>query len=320
MNTAPPALSGGPRLGIDLGGTTITAVVTGRGAEVRAVAEGETGDHSDPGVVLDRVSGLARSALAQAGVRADELVAAGVGLPGEVEVEAGAFRSSPIMPTWHNVPVASGLKERLGVMFGVENDANATLLGEWAFGAGQGADPVLLLTLGTGIGGAVLVNGKIVRGFRGSAGEVGHLSVDPEGPVCWCGGRGCLGLLGSATALVRRYREAADLGDAAAVDGRTVARALAQGDPAAVAAVDELAHWLARGVADAACVLGPERVVLFGGILAGVGDALLAGIRARLAVRPYPAVISSLQVVSATLGPRAGAIGASLLSPVGAPA
>ena len=304
----------GPRLGVDLGGTTITAVVTGAGAELYAVAEGATGDHADPEEVLDRVAEIAVAACQKAELSPSELVAVGAGLPGEVEPARGLFRSSPILPTWKDVPVAAGLAARLGQRVSVENDANATLLGEWAFGAGQGADPVLLLTLGTGIGGAILVNGRLVTGCRGSAGEVGHLSVDPNGPPCWCGGRGCLGLLASATALCRQYRVQAHLPDDAPVDGRLVAERFDAGEPAAIRAVDTVAIWLARGIENAAVVLAPERVVIFGGILGGLGGPLLDGVRRRLAARPYPAVIATLQVVPAQLGPHAGAIGASLLS------
>lgn len=303
-----------PRLGIDLGGTSITAVVVDGDGQVCAVATGDTGDHAEVGPVLDRVAAAARAALAEARLSTYDLLGLGVGLPGEVEPALGVFRASPILPTWVDVPVAALLAERLGREVGVENDANATLLGEWRWGAGRGADPVLLLTLGTGIGGAVLVDGRIVRGHRGSAGEVGHLSVDFEGPVCWCGQRGCLGLLASATALLRYYREEAEA-PPDALDGRVVAAALAAGEPAAAAAVDRLAHWLARGVAGAAVVLAPERVVLFGGILGGVGEPLIDGLRHRLSERPYPAVVASLDVVPAALGPHAGAIGAALLPP-----
>lgn len=300
----------GPRLGIDLGGTTMTAVVTGAGASLRAEAHGETGDHADPGAVLDRVAALAREAMAAAGVSRGELVGAGIGLPGEVEPDRGLFRSSPILPTWRDVSVARLLGQRLGFAVGTENDANATLLGEWAFGAAGGADPVLLLTLGTGIGGAVLVDGRILRGHRGSAGEIGHLSIDPRGPRCWCGNHGCLGLLASTTALVETYRREAGL---ASADGLAVAEAWHLGDDAAATALDQMCDALAAGIAAAAVVLAPQRVVLFGGVLGGLGDPLLAGVRERLAGRPYPAVLAELEIVAATLGPLAGAVGASLL-------
>lgn len=290
----------------------MTAVVTGDGYRLRGIAHKKTGDHADPGAVLDRVAAAARQAMDLAGVGPHELVGAGIGLPGEVEPDRGLFRSSPILPTWRDVPVAKMLGERLGFSIGTENDANATLLGEWAFGAARGADPVLLLTLGTGIGGAVLIDGRILRGHRGSAGEVGHLSVDPNGPVCWCGNRGCLGLLASATALCEAYR--ARTGDPdAEVDGHIVAEALESGSEAATGALDQVCDALAKGIAAASVVLAPRRVVLFGGIVSGLREPLLQRVRASVNARPYPAVLTELEIVAATLGPHAGAIGASLL-------
>jgi len=301
------------RLGIDLGGTTMSVVLLeGDDPVPRDLADAPTGDHRAPDVVLDRVASLARGLLAGRGVEASELRAAGIGAPGEVEPETGVFRSSPIFPTWREVPVAAALEARLGLPVALDNDANAAAWGEARLGAGRGHDPLLVLTLGTGIGGAVVSGGRVLRGHLGSAGEIGHLSIDPSGPLCWCGGRGCLGLLASASALAARYRAEAGLPEDEDVGGLRVARALESGDPAARRALDALAEALARGIADAICVLAPRRVVLTGGILA-LGDGLLEPIRHLLARRPYPAAIAACEVVAGALGARAGAVGAALL-------
>lgn len=298
----------GLRLGVDLGGTSILAVVLGPDRSVLSRAYGLTEDHAEVEPVLQRLEIVTRAALAKAGARPDAIEAAGMGVPGEVEGDR--LRATPILPTWRDVPVGTLLARRLGIQrVDIENDANAALIGECALGAARGADQALLLTLGTGIGGALAVGGRLLRGFQGSAGEVGHLSVDPAGPPCWCGNRGCLGQLASATALTRAWREATGRDE----DGRAIASALEAGDARAAAVVDELAGWLARGIAGAAVVVAPEVVVLTGGIVDGLAEPLLAGVRSRLAARPYPAVLASLRVESAALGPWAGAVGAALL-------
>ena len=309
----------GARLGVDLGGTSFLAVVLGPDGAVRAEVQGATLDHHAPDEVLDRVAAAALDALTDAGVTVQELVAVGIGLPGEVNIEAGTFRCSPIFPTWVDVPVAEALSARLGLSPGagpqvrVENDANATLLGELALGAGRGADPVVLLTLGTGVGGAIAVGGRLVRGSQGSAGELGHLPVDAAGPPCGCGGVGCLGVMASAPALARIYRAHAGLDEGAWVDGSTVAAAWRAGEAAAEAAIEAVASALARGLASAAVVLAPERAILFGGLMAGLGEPLIKALRRQLSRVPYPAAVAALDVVPAALGARAGAIGASLL-------
>lgn len=306
----------GPRLGIDLGGTAIKVVVTGDDASILAETECATGDHANIAPVLARVGDLALRALRQAGVSVGELRGAGIGLPGEVDVDAGLLRSSAILPSWRAVPVARLLGERLSVALASENDANATLLAEHSFGAARGACSALLLTIGTGIGGAVMVDGKLIRGHRGCAGEVGHVSVDPRGPQCWCGQRGCLGMMASAGALVACYRENAAERCPDSVNGLFVAQRYEQEDPAAKLAVARVAYYLAQGISAAACVLAPERVILFGGVVSGLAGPLLSAVRQQLAARAYPAAVASLGLVAARLGPHAGAIGATLLSGV----
>lgn len=303
----------GPRLGIDLGGTGIKVVVTGDDASILAATEGVTGDHTEVAPVLAHVGELALRALRQAGVSVDELRSAGIGLPGEVDTDTGLLRSSAILPSWRAVPVGRLIGDRLGIALRSENDAKATLLAEHAFGAARGVRSALLLTVGTGVGGAVMVDGKLVRGHRGCAGEVGHVSVEPGGPLCWCGQCGCLGTMASATALVAYYREGSVRTCPDDADGRFVAQRYELGDPAAVRAVGRVARYLASGISAAACVVAPERVILFGGILGSLGTPLLDAVRKRLAERTYPSAVHCLELASAQLGPYAGAIGASLL-------
>ena len=289
------------------------------GLSVLAESEAPTGRHDTVAPVLERVAALARRVLAEAGIPQARLAGVGVGLPGEVDPDTGIFLSSPILPTWRDVPAARLLQERLHVPVRIENDANTALLGEMSAGAGRDADPLLLLTLGTGIGGAIAIGGRLVRGFAGSAGEVGHLVVAPEGSLCGCGNRGCLGMMASATALCALYRERAGVPDDLPVDGLLVAARFREGHPAAVHAVHRVAQALARGIASAAVVFAPQRVILAGGIVTGLGDPILSLVRANLAAHPYPAVLARMEILPAALGPKAGALGAATLVPLEAP-
>lgn len=305
----------GPRLGIDLGGTTMKVVITGPDDRVLAVKEGLTGDHRQVEAVLARLLAQVEKALVSAGLGKQDLVAAGIGLPGEIELAQGLFRSSPIFPSWNNVPVKEILSGRLGLPVAIENDANATLIGEFNFGAARGADPVALLTVGTGIGGAVLNAGQLVQGAHGSAGELGHLCVDPQGPQCWCGARGCLGLLASTSALLENYRQKAVASAAQEIDGRLFARQYRAGEPAAEQALAQMAMYLARGIMDMACVLAPQKVILCGGIMSELARPLIERIRQSFAGRHYPKGVAELDITAAELGAIAGALGASLLIP-----
>lgn len=310
----------GPRVGIDLGGTTISAVVTGVDAQILGEAHGTTGNHEQVGPVIRRICTLMDSALSKAGVQKSDLRTAGIGLPGEVEPETGIFRSSPIFPSWTEVPVASQLQALSGLCFSIENDANVALLGESVFGAAQDMDPVMLLTLGTGIGGAIRVNTRLTRGLCGSAGEIGHVSVNSTGPPCWCGQRGCLGKLASADALVEHYKAAANGHMPDNVSCGDVAEYFHAGDLSAKQAVDTTASYLAQGIATATCIIAPRCVVLSGGLITLLGKPLIERVQNHLTTRRYPAAVSRVNIVPGALGALSGAVGASILDMIPATA
>lgn len=304
-------------MGIDLGGTRILVVVLDQDGSILASAQEATGDVREIEPVLDRIASVANSAMAHAEVSGTDLVSVGIGVPGEVDAAGGVLRLSPILPDWKNVAVKRLLEEQFDTVVWVDNDANATLVAEIRFGAARDAESALLLTIGTGIGGALSFAGQLVRGLLGSAGEIGHICVDPAGPPCWCGQRGCLGLLASATALVGYYRNAAEIPGSEPVDGLTVASRYYAGDSAAIYAVGEVSRFLVAGISTAACIVAPQRIVLFGGVVEGLAEPLLAAVRGGLASRHYPAAVSAVEVCSADLGEYAGAIGAAWLPGVG---
>ena len=304
--------------GIDLGGTKCLGVVVGPGGEIRAEEQVPT-----PAGTTALVDELAALFGVLAG-RAGPVAAAGVGAPGLVD-RAGILRFAPNLAGVADVPLREALEERLGVPVAVDNDATCAAWGERQRGAARSLDDVVMVTLGTGIGGGLVTGGRLHRGANGFAGEVGHMIVDPSGPLCSCGQRGCWERLGSGSALARLGQEAARAGrlegplgvvggDPARVRGEHVAAAARDGDPQAREVVGELAGWVALGMVNLANVFDPEAIVVGGGLIE-MGDVLLGPVRERFDGMLFAAEHRApVQVLQAALGPRAGALGAADLA------
>jgi glucokinase len=247
----------------------------------------------------------------------------GVGAPGLVDRE-GVLRFAPNLVGVAEVPIGAELSARLGLPVRVDNDATCATWGERQVGAAKGYDDVVLVALGTGIGGGIVVDGRLLRGANGFAGEVGHMIVDPDGPPCPCGKRGCWERFASGSGLARLGRQAAEAGRAARilaladgdpsrVRGEHVTVAAAEGDAEAAAVMVDFGWWVALGLANLANVFDPQAFVLGGGLVEA-GELLLAPVRAAFADlvtggghRP------AVTIVPAALGERAGAIGAASL-------
>ena len=308
----------GVAIGLDLGGTKCLGLAVAPDGEVvaeeRVPTPTEGGDR-----LLDVLAAVVRDVAAAAG---DEPGSVGVGAPGLVDAE-GVLRFAPNLRPAIGLPIADGLRRRLGVRVHVDNDVTCAAYGEWTAGAAAGVDDTLLVALGTGIGGGLVVGGRLVHGAHGYAGEIGHMVVDPDGPACPCGQRGCWERFASGSGLGRLAREAAvsgrapavvDLagGDPDRVRGEHVTDAAQAGDPDAVAILGSFAWWLALGLANLTNVLDPARIVVGGGL---VDDAPLwldatrdayAGMVVGASARP------EVPIVAALLGARAGAVGAAL--------
>ena len=257
-----------------------------------------------------------------------EVASVGVGAPGLVD-NTGVLRYAPNLPGGNGLDIVGGLSARLGGMRTVvDNDATCATVGEWAFGAAAGVTDAVMVTLGTGIGGGVIAGGHVVRGASGFAGEIGHMVVDPTGPPCPCGKRGCWERFASGSGLGRLAREAAHAGrldvvvnlaggDAESVRGEHVLEAAKTGDAGALAVLGELGWWLALGLSNLALVLDPAVMVYGGGLVETVTlvhdkvrtdfDELLEGHAHRPEVKILPAL----------LGEQAGAIGAALVARAG---
>jgi len=312
------ALTMSSTVGVDVGGTKILGVVLGAedvvGDEVRAPTPGY-GDE-----LLDAVAAVVARL---AGGRRGLLV--GIGAPGLVDGD-GVLRFAPNLPAIVGLPIRAGLEARLpGSSIRVANDASCAGWGERVLGAARGRDDVLMVTLGTGIGGGIVAGGRLQEGANGFAGEFGHMVIDPHGPRCPCGKRGCWERFASGSGLGRLGREAAEAGDAPrlvelaggdpeAVRGEHVTRAAGEGDPGATAVMASFAWWLALGLANLANIFDPATIVIGGGLV-GAGLILFEPVREAFAslveafeYRP------PIDIVAARLGEQAGAVGAALLA------
>jgi glucokinase len=304
----------GVSVGIDLGGTKLlAALIDDAGAVVRDVkiARPANGD-----ATVDAVAEV----LGEWGTT----LPVGVGVAGLVDRQ-GVLRVSPNLAGFDDFPFRAALAERLGTTVVVDNDATAATWGEFRVGAASAATDAVLVTLGTGIGGGLVAGGVLQRGANGFAGEPGHTVVDPNGPACPCGRRGCWERFASGSGLGRLARDAVEAGrapgvldaaggDASQVRGEHVSAAAGAGDPGAVAVLWDFAWWVALGIANLVNVLDPE-VVVIGGGLAEMGDLLLDPVNERygelvLAVEHRPVV----PIVAAQLGEHAGAVGAAFLA------
>jgi glucokinase len=307
-------------IGIDIGGTKVAAGVVDEAGEVLAVVRRRTPSR-DPAHIADVVVEVVGQ------LRVDhDVVAVGVGAAGFVNVERSTVLFAANL-AWRDAPIREEIASRLDLPVYVENDANAAAWGEFRFGAGEEQPDVVVLTIGTGIGAGLILDGELHRGRFGIAGEPGHIRVVPGGRLCGCGNRGCLEQYCSGTALVRAAREVAqerptdaarllDLahGDAANIDGPVVTKAAQEGDPAAVDCFDEIGRWLGQGLADIAALLDPGRFVIGGGV-AEAGDLLLnAGRETYAAVLTGRGYRPLADVVAARLGSQAGLIGAADLA------
>ena len=276
-------------IGIDIGGTKIAgALVNAEGVIVREARVATPIE--DPAALVSAVVALINDLRV-----GHDVLGAGVAMAGFID----AAQASVIYGTnfgWKNFPLKSEIEAKLDIPVIIENDANAAGWAEYRYGAGRGFKHMVMLTLGTGVGGAVIVDGRMLRGGFGVAGELGHLRVVPDGIPCGCGQNGCIESYASGTALLREARELAESGkpegarlaelqaQAGELTGKEVYQALVEKDPGAVALLNQLASWLGQAIASLSAILDPEVVVIGGGVSAA-GEMLLEPIRA--AYRKY---------------------------------
>ena len=299
-------------LGIDLGGTQVRAALVAEGRIVRRAAQ-RTDVAGGPEAVMAQFAALAGE------LAAGEISAVGVATPGPLDTVSGVVDHIPTLPTWDGFP----LRERLSAAFNlpvlVENDGIAAAYGEWQHGAGRGLQNVVYVTVSTGIGGGVVVDGQLLHGRRGMAAHVGHLHIAMEGPVCSCGGTGCLEAFASGTALGLRAQAVAAAHPASylgalrePIDARHAVAGARAGDAECLRLMADEARFLGLGFTSLAHLFSPDCIIMGGGVAQGF-DLLSDGIHGVLRAEALPP-FKGLRVVPAALGDNAGLLGVAGLA------
>ena len=314
-------------IGVDIGGTKVAGGVVNAAGEVIARTRRDTPHRStSPDVVEDTIVSVVEELLAD---HADRVVAVGIGAAGFVAADRATVVFAPHL-SWRHEPLRDALSSRLALPIFVDNDANAAIWAEYRFGAGRGESHLVMVNLGTGIGGGLVLGGQVFRGRHGIAGEFGHMQVVPNGIRCECGNKGCWEQYASGNALVREARALWESGSPTVTDdlrsmvgrpedltGPLITEAARRGDRLARELLCEIGTWLGIGIADLAAALDPGTFVIGGGVSAA-GDLLLeparAAFRAQLTGRGYR---PEARIVAAQLGNEAGVVGAADLARAG---
>ena len=308
-------------LAVDLGGTKIiTAVILSTGEIIcRKYSLTLADEGTRP--VINKLSSAVAETMAQAQLKTSDIAGIGIAAAGILDIDRGIVTTSPNLPHWHNVPLRDILADRLGIVTYLINDANAAALGEHRFGAGIGFDNIIYLTVSTGIGGGIIIDGELYSGADGCAGELGHMTIEANGPQCHCGNFGCLEAMASGWAVAKEAMMRINRGERSSiielVDGRlenitaeTVAMAARRGDQLACDIVAKAANYLGIGLANLVNIFNPELIIIGGG-LSKMGDMLLKPARKVLKERAFRLPARTVHIVRARLGSNAGIVGAA---------
>ena len=309
------------RIGIDVGGTNVKiALVSDKG---KIIYSNSIPTRAEMGYeyTVNSMKEAIKELLKETNTSAKDVEGMGFGFPGQIDCKKGIVRLAPNIPGWVDVPIAEIMEKEFGIPTRVDNDVRCAALGELNFGAGKGCENLVCITVGTGIGSGLIINGKLVRGASNAAGEIGHIKLDMTGgPLCGCGDRGCLEAFASGPSSVAmaeeyikggkstKYRELANPD----ITPYVVSVAAQQGDPVAKRIFTIIGEYTGVGLASVVNLLNPEKIIIGGGV-AAAGDILMTPIKETLVKRAMPISGGAVEVVPAQLGNTAGVIGASLL-------
>ena len=308
-------------LGLDLGGTNVMAALVDSKGGVKSYLHFPTEASNGPEHVISNIAQQAKILVKNSGLAMKDILRAGIGSPGPMDSKKGIIMGAVNLPGWKYVRLKDTLEKLLGVGVGVDNDANCAAYGETWAGAAKGALNVVGITLGTGVGGGIIIDGRLVRGANYNAAEIGHTSLDPDGRLCKCGARGCLEQYASASAIAESARQAirggassimteAVKGDISRITSKTVYEALLQKDRTAVMVWNEFIKYLGAGVANQINGLNPEVVVIAGGVI-NAGERLFEPLRDAVRKQTFAITFAAARIVPAKLGELAGATGAA---------
>ncbi|MBW7477681.1 ROK family glucokinase [Paenibacillus oenotherae] len=304
-------------VGVDIGGTAIKVGICSMDGELLHTYEGPTGVEKGSDEICQNIAQYARNIVEQSPYSWEQVEGVGIGIAGFLDIPAGIVKFSPNLPL-RNINLKAFLEEKLEKRVLINNDANVAALGEAWAGAGRGIDHCVCYTLGTGVGGGVIIGGKIVEGSNGMAGELGHMSVVPdlEAIQCGCGKMGCLESVSSATGIIRMAKDAVERGDRTSlsfvdeIKAKDVFDAAKAGDEVAVRIVNRAAFYLGKSMAMVAVVLNPKRFIIGGGV-SNAGEFLFEQIREVFQKAAPEMAQEGVEIVPAILGNNAGVVGAA---------
>jgi glucokinase-like ROK family protein len=305
-------------IGIDFGATHINLLLADLGAKILEELETEFDIQAGPEAGLDEADRRVRELLARANLNLPDIFAIGMGVPGPIVAEAGMVVAPPIMPGWDGYPIRDTLQKRWGLPVSLNNDAELGVLGEWASGAGRGERNLAYIKVGTGIGAGLLLDGHIYRGVTGSAGEIGHLTIDENGPLCTCGNHGCLEAVAGGRAIALQAQEAVlkkqrtqltSIQPVEKISAREVAAAARRGDLVSQQILARAGTQMGIAIAGLVNLFNPGLVIIGGGV-AQTGDILLEPMRQAVQRRSLPAATRVVHITTAMLGRRSSSIGA----------
>ncbi len=309
-------------IGLDIGATHITALLANYSAHVIAEIECSIDIIEGPQKVLDKANEMINSLIENSGISLKDLHAIGVGVPGPVVTGAGMVSEPPIMPGWDKFPIETALGTQRGIPVTVANDAELGAVGEWAYGAGRGERNLAYIKVGKGIGAGLLIDGQIYHGTNGSAGEIGHITLDENGPLCSCGNHGCLEAMAGGNAVAKKAIEKIKRGTRSDlstiiplsdIKSEDVIDAACRGDLLAQQILIEAGHHLGTAIAGLVNLFNPS-IVIIGGNVAKIGDLLLDPIRKTVQERSLRMASANLRISTALLGKRSSAMGAVVLA------
>ena len=309
------------KIGVDVGGTNVKVALVDKTGSIVYSDTVPTRAEMGYEYTISNIIKAIQDLMKESKVLKEAIEGIGFGFPGQIDCDNGIVRLAPNIPGWVNIPIAEIVSKEFGIPVKVDNDVRCAALAELNYGAGKGAKNMICITVGTGIGSGIIMNGKLVRGASNAAGELGHIKLQMEGgPICGCGDTGCLEAFASGPAIVAlaeeyirggkstKYRELANPD----ITPYIVAEAAKQGDVVAKKIFEIVGGYIGIGLASVVNLLNPEKVVIGGGV-ADAGDLLFNPIKKTLSERTMPIQGAAVEIVHAELGNTAGVIGASLL-------
>lgn len=310
------------RIGIDVGGTNVKIALVDSDGKIGYSNTIPTRAEMGYEYTINNMKQAIRDLMTETKLSAKDIEGIGFGLPGQVDFKSGIVRLITNIPGWVEIPLAKMIEDEFHIPTRIDNDVRCAALGELNFGAGKGCENLICITVGTGIGSGLIINGRLVRGASNAAGEIGHIKLQMhDGPICGCGDTGCLEAFASGPSIVAmaeeyilggkstKYREMANGG---AITPFIVAEAAKAGDPVARRIFTRMGEYIGIGMASVVNLLNPERIIVGGGV-ADAGDILLTPLKETIKKRAMKIAGETVEVVPAQLGNTAGVIGASLL-------